>query len=324
MQHSRILIKHLPNDVAIIIGFFNEHQPMSIGGCRQMHYPSIEAAILDAFALSRAMALKNKSHRLPCGGAKSVIYNPNQVPFNEIAPAFAEMLNELNGKYYASIDIGTGGNEIDTLAKLTPFVYGSLSQSDPSKATALGVTAVIHYLIDKHLSHSEADTHIAIQGLGKVGMAVALDCLKAGMRVTATDINTDLVDKLCSYPGFTASTQDKILATPCDILVPAACGNVINESNIAEINTRYICPIANNPLCEPAVLSEQLKARGIEFIPDFISNGGGLIFAVKKVTEPDFEMIDTKEIVNTLDHFMQLDGTTSLYNKVMQALTHSA
>lgn len=323
MHQSRLLVRHLDHDVAIIIALYDETSRQTIGGCRQLHYACIEHALADAFELSRAMAFKTTAHQLKYSGAKSVIYNPHQIPFSTIAPEFADMLNKLDGQYYASIDIGTGTKELDLLAPLTPFIFGTSVQTDPSIATSAGVFAVIEYLIDKHLKKAPSDTHIAIQGLGKVGMNVALKCLKVGINVTATDLNNQCMQSLTQYPHFTASTPDKIFTTACDIFVPAACGHAIDENNFTELNTRFICPIANNPIDHPERLSEQLKHKGICYIPDFISNGGGVVY-VANALDQNQNGFDATQIVKTLDRFMQTPSSASLYNTVMQALNQTA
>ena len=275
MQENQIKIFHFKHDLKIVITNFLLNHNTSIGGCRYKPYPSVHDAIGDSYDLSYAMALKAYYLGIPYGGAKSVIYNPNKLSFEQIAPFLGEAINALKGTYIASIDIGIGSKEIDILTQYTDYVFGTPLQFDPSKYTAEGVIECLNYLISSMPKTS--DISVAIQGLGKVGSLIANHCIQHGFKVYGADICKDSIEPFLSHSNFIQTNCDDILTTSCDILIPAAGGNVINASNINQLNTSYICSAANNPIDNPLELTTQLQQKNIIFIPDFITNSGGLL-----------------------------------------------
>ena len=44
-----------------------------------------------------------------------------------------------------------------------------------------------------------------------------------------------------------AMDKDSVLYEPCDVLVPAAIGNVINSENANKLNCQYVVEAANGP-----------------------------------------------------------------------------
>lgn len=74
-----------------------------------------------------------------------------------------------------------------------------------------------------------------------------------------------------------ALTGEAILDVACDIWIPAARPDVINEGNAHRLNTKLIVEGANIPATEAA--ERRLHQRGILCVPDFIANAGGVICA---------------------------------------------
>jgi glutamate dehydrogenase (NAD(P)+) len=64
------------------------------------------------------------------------------------------------------------------------------------------------------------------------------------------------------------------LATPCDIMVPAAFEGVINIDNVDSIDAKLIIEAANGPVTAGA--DEALRKRGVVIIPDMYANAGGV------------------------------------------------
>jgi glutamate dehydrogenase (NAD(P)+) len=69
-------------------------------------------------------------------------------------------------------------------------------------------------------------------------------------------------------------SASELLATPCDVLIPAALENQITEANAANIQARVVIEGANGPTTPgaDAILAE----RGIAVIPDILANAGGV------------------------------------------------
>jgi glutamate dehydrogenase (NAD(P)+) len=60
----------------------------------------------------------------------------------------------------------------------------------------------------------------------------------------------------------------------CDILIPAAKENVIDEFNAKEIKAKLIVEAANGPITFEA--DEILNKRNVTIIPDILANAGGV------------------------------------------------
>ena len=81
-------------------------------------------------------------------------------------------------------------------------------------------------------------------------------------------------------PGATRLDRDAVIGIECDIWIPAARPDVINEQNVQRLQTRLVIEGANIPVTHAA---EQLLAdRGILCVPDFIANAGGVICAARE------------------------------------------
>jgi len=69
-------------------------------------------------------------------------------------------------------------------------------------------------------------------------------------------------------------TNEKLLESECDILIPAALDNQITEENAPRIKARVILELANNPTTPEA--DEILNAKGVIIVPDILTNAGGV------------------------------------------------
>jgi glutamate dehydrogenase (NAD(P)+) len=61
----------------------------------------------------------------------------------------------------------------------------------------------------------------------------------------------------------------------CDVLIPAALGGVINESNVAAVKCSYVVEAANHPTTPSA--DSELRSRGVTIVPDILANSGGVL-----------------------------------------------
>ena len=60
---------------------------------------------------------------------------------------------------------------------------------------------------------------------------------------------------------------EAIYAQDVDVFAPCALGAVLNDRTIPNLRVRLVCGGANN----------QLAARGIAYVPDYLANAGGVI-----------------------------------------------
>lgn len=67
---------------------------------------------------------------------------------------------------------------------------------------------------------------------------------------------------------------EELLSLPCDVLIPAAVPDVIDEGVAATLNCRYVVEAANGPTTPEG--DKALRDRGIGVLPDVYANGGAL------------------------------------------------
>lgn len=256
----------------------------ALGGCRFIEYEDSSRAIYDALRLARGMSYKAASVNLPLGGGKSVIIKPKH-DFDREAyfHAFGKFVDELGGRYITALDSGTLLSDMDIIAQHTPYV-ASLSKynGDPSPYTALGLFNGIQTCVAFKLGKdSMRGVHVAIQGLGHVGMTLAKYLHEAGAQLTVTDVNPEYVARAVAEFAAVAVSAESIHQIACDVFAPCALGAVLNDNSIPELQTTIVAGGANNQLAH-SYHGRMLHEKGILYAPDYVINGGGLIFAASK------------------------------------------
>ena len=74
--------------------------------------------------------------------------------------------------------------------------------------------------------------------------------------------------------GADAITNDELLECDCDVLVPAALGDVITEQNAERVRARVLVEAANHPTTTNA--DKILHDLGVRVVPDILANAGGV------------------------------------------------
>jgi glutamate dehydrogenase (NAD(P)+) len=82
---------------------------------------------------------------------------------------------------------------------------------------------------------------------------------------------------LNNFNGGTAIPGDELVGVDCDIWIPAARPDVLNEKNVSHLKARLVLQGANIPATSGA--ETWMNANGVLNIPDFIANAGGVICA---------------------------------------------
>jgi glutamate dehydrogenase (NAD(P)+) len=67
---------------------------------------------------------------------------------------------------------------------------------------------------------------------------------------------------------------EQLLFEPCDVLVPAALGNVLHKDNAREVRAKLVLEGANHPVDPEA--DKVFAERGILVLPDIYANAGGV------------------------------------------------
>ena len=165
---------------------------------------------------------------------------------------------------------------------------GSLGRRE---ATGRGCMIVTKEAL-KHLGMSIKGTSVAIQGFGNVGSVAADLLVKEGCMIRGIsdrtggywnkmgiDIDAALkhVKQHRSLEGFTGGTpitNEELLTSEVDVLLPAALENVITSKNASKIQAKIICEGANGPTTAGA--DSILAEKEIFVIPDILANAGGV------------------------------------------------
>lgn len=295
-----------------IVAIHNTKLGPALGGCRFIQYADTPTAINDAMRLARGMSYKAALVNLPLGGGKAVIIEP-PIAYDREAylHTFGKFINDLGGRYITALDSGTALSDMDIIAQHTPYVASLSSQNgDPSSYTATGVlrgiqAAVLFKLGKEHVR----GLHIAIQGLGHVGLHLARDLHALGATLTVADISPTQVQIAVEELGAKAVSTADISKIPCDVFAPCALGAVINDKSINQFQTTIIAGAANNQL-EHAYHGNRLHDKGILYATDYVINSGGLIFAASKYLHTSEQLVN--EQINGI-------GTT-----LLQIFTRSA
>lgn len=301
-------IDHKTGLVAIV-AINNLNRGPAIGGCRMVHYGTMEHAYEDALRLGHMMAYKAAINKLPHGGAKAVIVKPKVIKDREaLFEKFGEFVEELGGRYITAVDSGTSPAEMDIIARKTKFVTctsKSGADSDPSPLTALGVRRSIEAAVKFKLGKDTLeDVHVTIQGAGNVGYYLAQELHKLGARMTVTDINKAAVDKCVKEFGVSVCQPDEIYDIKADVFAPCALGKVLNHNTINRLDTKIVAGSANNQLSHRKN-GEIMHERGILYAPDFLVNAGGLIHVAVMYANGDFAE-SNKQITEIYDTVMDI------------------
>jgi valine dehydrogenase (NAD+) len=265
-----------------IIAIHSTRLGPALGGTRFYPFPTERDALVDVLRLSRAMTYKNSLAGLDLGGGKAVIIgDPRQLRTDALIRTYGRFVHGLAGRYLTAEDVGTTQADMDLIRRETPHVTGvseSLGGSgDPSIATALGVREAAR-AVGLHLwgEPSLDGRHLAVAGVGKVGMALVGHLVDEGAKVTVADVNPAAVERAVADHGATAVDVAEIHKVQCDIYSPCALGGVLNERTIPELRCGAVVGSANNQLAQPADV-ERLAAAGVLYAPDFVVNAGGVI-----------------------------------------------
>lgn len=159
------------------------------------------------------------------------------------------------------------------------------------EATGLGLVFTISEAA-KFLKIDMSSARVAVQGFGNVGACAAKFLDTQGARVIAVSDSKGAIfnekglpiKRLIQYKERTGAvinfddsqplTQEELLALPCDILVPAATGGVINADNAKEVKAKVLAEGANAPVTDQA--DKILYEKGIFIIPDILASAGGV------------------------------------------------
>ena len=286
-----------------IIAIHDTRKGPALGGCRFIHYNSADNAVNDALRLAKGMSYKAVMANLPQGGGKSVIMKPNG-HFNrqDLFTAFGQFVEELNGRYITAIDSGTSAIEMDIVNQQTKHVTSTSHEDNPSIYTSQGVFEGIKAAVKSKFNQSNLKgITVAVQGLGNVGYPLIQSLHHDGASLIVTDIDAVRLKQVATEFNAKAVLPDEIYGVECDVFSPCGLGGIVNHRSIQQFKCQVIAGSANNQLATEED-GLRLFEKGILYAPDYVINGGGLIYAaMHHVDKPDTEIAQkTAEIASTL------------------------
>lgn len=179
---------------------------------------------------------------------------------------------------------------------------------------------------------------VVVQGFGNVGSNAAEIFTEHGHKVIAISdskggvYNQDGLDikkllehkkstgSLADFPGSRNITNQELLETECDVLVPAAFENVITDANAVNVKTKVVLELANGPVTPEA--DEVLFAKGIPVIPDVLANSGGVTVSYFEWDQNlKGEHWSEKDVADKLRNILNT-ASLDVYNKAKEFNTH--
>ncbi len=256
----------------------------ALGGTRFFPYPTEEAAVADALALSRAMSYKNSLAGLDLGGGKAVIIGDPKVDKTEaLLRAYGRFVEALGGRYLTACDVGTYNADLDVVGRETRFAHGrSLAVGgcgDSSVLTAFGVFQGMRAAAQHRWgAPTLAGRTVAVAGVGKVGSWLVDSLVEDGASVVVTDVDAAAVERVrAKHPGVRAVADTaELVRTPHDVYSPCALGRALDDDTVAALPAEIVCGGANNQLAHDGT-AQALADRGILYAPDYLVNAGGVV-----------------------------------------------
>ena len=260
-------------------------------------------------ALGFWMTIKHAIAGVPAGGGKGgVRVDPGKLSDREYESLVRSFIRKLPMKGawvdVPGADIGTSGRTqawmLDEYEEIMGFhspaaindkpveVNGTLGSRE---ATGTGAFCVTTEAVKRY--HISPKATVAVQGFGDVGSTIAELLYRQGYKIVAvSDIKSGIqsqdglnINKLIKhvketgfvvdFPETTSITNDDLIETDCEILVPAAVQSVIHEENAHKVKAKLILECANGPVTTKA--EKILEKKGIVMIPDVLANSGSAI-----------------------------------------------
>ncbi|MFT4882809.1 MAG: glutamate dehydrogenase (NAD(P)+) [Natronomonas sp.] len=309
VQEVTVPIERDDGAVEVFTGYRAQHDSVRgpyKGGLR--YHPEVTRD--ECVGLGMWMTWKCAVMDLPFGGAKGgIAVNPKALSDDEIerlTRRFAEEIRDIIGpnRDIPAPDMGTDpqtmawlmdaysmqeGETIPGVVTGKPPIIGGSEGRDaaPGRSVAIITREAVDYY-----GWDLRETDVAIQGYGSVGSNAArlLDDWGANV-VAVSDVNGGIYDSngldtyaipshheepeaVMRHDAPKTVTNEGLLELDVDVLIPAAVGNVLTESNADAVQADMIIEGANGPATSTA--DEIFAARDIPVIPDILANAGGV------------------------------------------------
>lgn len=261
-------------------------------------------------ALASLMTWKCATLNLPYGGSKGgVVCDPKKLSRGELermTRRYASEISVLIGPDHdiPAPDVATDAQTMawimDTFSMTRGYSAPGVVTGKPvelggcvgrQEATARGALLCIHEACQAIRKPLRGAT-VALQGYGNAGATLARLLHRDGARVVAASDSRGgtyssrgldpaqlqehkrHTGSLVGFRGAERITNEELLETKCDILVPAALEGQVTLRNSTRIRCRILAEVANGPVTPGA--DRVLQDHGVFVIPDILCGGGGV------------------------------------------------
>jgi glutamate dehydrogenase/leucine dehydrogenase len=261
-------------------------------------------------ALAMLQTWKNALVDLPYGGAKGgIVCDPRKLSIGEkerLTRRFTSEIMPVIGPQHdiPAPDAGTDAQVmawmLDTYSMMVGYQALGVVTGKPvtlggsvgrEEATGRGIMNILRKFLATQ-NKTLAEVRIAVQGFGNVGYHAARLLAERGATIVAISAKEGgLYDEkgididaagvyyrdngvLTDFPGADAMSNEEVLTCECDVVVPAAMENTVNETVAPHVKARVVCEGANGPTTPEA--DEILRDNGITVLPDILANAGGV------------------------------------------------
>jgi glutamate dehydrogenase (NAD(P)+) len=262
-------------------------------------------------ALAMWMTWKCALVGLPYGGAKGgVVVDPKTLTQREneaLTRRYASELIPLISPHsdIPAPDMGTTPQTMawimDTYSMTVGYSVPAVVTGKPlnvggsqgrNEATGRGVIICMEEALQGKGRYRAQDVRVAVQGFGNVGSNAAAYAHSLGYKIVAvSDVTGGVynengldieavrahVKATGGVRGFAEGefvTNDELITSPCDVLIPAAMEGQITRHNASHVQASLIVEGANGPTSPDA--DDILHERGVLVVPDILANAGGV------------------------------------------------
>jgi glutamate dehydrogenase (NAD(P)+) len=294
----------------------------------------------EVLALAMLQTWKNALADLPFGGAKGgVVCDPKKLSLGEkerLTRRYTSEIMPIIGPQHdiPAPDAGTDAQVmawvLDTYSMMAGYQALAVVTGKPiilggsvgrEEATGRGVMNILRKFLATQNKTMDG-LKVAVQGFGNVGYHTARLIAERGALVIAISerssaifddqgIDIEAAGKfykengtLSGFPDADDITNEELLTCDCDVLIPAAMENTVDETIAPHVKARIMVEAANGPTTPQA--DDILRDNGITVLPDILANSGG-------VTVSYFEWVqglenffwDKKRVENELQRMME-------------------
>ncbi len=316
-MHVEVPVRLDSGKLAVFSGYRVQHNgargPYK-GGIR--YHPDVD---LDEIrALAALMTWKCALVDVPFGGAKGGVQcdplKMSEGELNRLSRRYMQNISHILGvnRDIPAPDMGTNARTMAWMMDAYGSAHGYTPGIVTGKPVALGgsygresatgrgaITVLLEHCRD--LGAAPGDLSVIVQGFGNVGSWTARLAHEAGFKIVALGdlrgacYNADGLDVPAfatwidegkppgQFPGAESVNPVDLVTLPCDVLIPAATGEVIHNGNVRGVRARIIVEAANHPI---TLAAEPILARNnITVIPDILANAGGVIVSYFEWTQ---------------------------------------